>query len=83
MPQKIGLGTGYISLNPLDMILSPWSFQVRVKKEANMFSRFSYFAQNPIASPAVSEKVEASLTKMFDKYRGKYSSEKFPPPLLI
>lgn len=56
------------------MMASSWKFQDHFQKEANMFSWLSYFAQNPIASPAVSEKVEASLTKMFDKYRGKSMS---------
>jgi hypothetical protein len=65
------LGIRYIPLNPLDLMVSSRLFQAHVQNEANMFSWFSYFAQNPIASPAVSEKVEASLTKMFDKYRGK------------
>jgi DCN1-like protein 1/2 len=33
---------------------------------------YRFFAQNPNASNPASEKAEASLTKLFDKYRGAY-----------
>jgi hypothetical protein len=40
---------------------------------ANRVADYSYFAQNPVAPHAGADKAEASLAKMFEKYRGEAS----------